>query len=185
MTDAEARDLPSIPTRKAGAWRPIVLFVLGVFAWQWRNIVYGPIWLARTYWADRNDLYVGATNGIPNQSLVQQARNYLTDVDHLDASGNVTAPEVLRPLGVHLDMAWFRHHAPDSVDFNPFISQGGKFVVSWLYYPGCQKTVWKSQRADTDWCNLRGRPCFPVCRLTVLMAPDLRLTPIKVDTIRF
>jgi hypothetical protein len=157
-----------------------LLIVASVLIWQWRLIAHAPVWLVRRQAADRSDLYLGHTNGIPNRNLVEQARNYLTDVDHVDASGNVTAPEALRPLGVHLDMAWFRHHAPDSVDFNPFLSDG-RFVVSWLYYPGCQKTIKPSLRTDTDWYSLRGRPCFPLCKVSVRMDSDLRLTTIKLD----
>jgi len=151
--------------------------------WQWRFLLHAPGWLVRRQAADRSDLYLGKTNGIPNRSLVDQARNYLSDVDHVDGSGNITTPEALRPLGVHLDMAWFRHHAPDSVDFNPFLSDG-RFVVSWLYYPGCQKTITPSLRTDTDWYNLRGRPCFPLCRVSVRMASDLKLTTIKLDVVQ-
>jgi len=172
-----------------GRWsRPvviaIVLIALSVLVWQWRYVVYAPVWLARAYWADRSDLYTGNTNGISNRTLAQQARNYLTDIDHVDASGNLTAPEALRPLGVHLDMSWFRRHTPDSVEFNPFISSGGTFVVTWLYVPGCQEAVWKSPRTDTDWFSLRGQACYPVCRLSVLMASDLRLTSIALNPIQ-
>jgi len=176
------------PARSGRAWKryaviSIVLILLCVIARKWRYVVYGPAYLARAHWADRSDLYLGKTNAIPNRILVEQARTYLTDIDHVDASGNITAPEALRPLNVHLDMAWFKNHVPDRVDFNPFISPEGRFVVTWLYYPGCQKTVWKSPRVDTDWYNVRGRPCFPVCRVSVLMAPSLRMTDITVNAI--
>ena len=164
-------------------FKAIILITAGVLIWQWRFLTHAPIWLVRRQVADRSNLYQGHTNGIPNKSLVDQARNYLTDVDHVDASGNLTAPEALRPLGVHLDMAWFRHHAPDNVDFNPFLSDG-RFVVSWLYYPGCQKTIKPSLRTDTDWYNLRGRPCFPLCRVSVRMGSDLKLTTIKLDIVQ-
>ena len=157
--------------------------VFGLLIWQWRYVVYAPVWWARAHWADKSDLYLGKTNGISNQTLVEQARNYLTDIDHVDASGNITAPESLRLEGVHLTMSWFRQHIPDRVDFNPFIAPGGRFVVTWLYMPGCQKTVWKSPRLDTDWYSLRGRPCYPVCRLSVVMNSDLKLTTFALTPI--
>ena len=163
--------------------KAIILVAACVLFWQRNFLLHAPVWLVRAHWADRSDFYLGSTNGIPNRKLVQQARNYLTDIDHVDASGNVTAPESLRTLGVHLDMAWFRRHVPDSVDFNPFLSDG-RFVVSWLYYPGCQKTIRPSLRTDTDWYSLRGRPCFPLCRLSVRMMADLRLSSIKLDTVQ-
>jgi len=161
--------------------KALLLTVLAGLLWQWRVVVYGPVWLARAHRADKSDFYLGSTNGISNRFLVLQARNYLTDMDHLDGSGNVTAPESLRPLGVHLDMAWFRHHAPDAVDFNPFLQTGGKFVVSWLYMPGCQKVIWKGSRTDTDWYSLRGRPCFPLCRVSIVMNPDLHLSSVSIN----
>ena len=161
----------------------MLLVPLAFVAWQWRFVRNAPVWLARAHWADRSDLYLGSTNGIPNASLVQQARNYLADIDHLDASGNITAPEDLRRLGAHLDTAWFKRHAPDTADFNPFITPGGSFVVTWLYVPGGQKSTWKSARTDTNWYNLRGEPSYPVCKLSILMAPDLRLTSMVLSPI--
>jgi len=162
----------------------VVLIALSLLIWKWRYVAYGPVWLARAHWADHSEFYQGSLNGISNRGLVEQARNYLTEVDRWDASGNVTAPEWLQPLNVHLDMSWFRQHAPESVDFNPFRSPEGRFTVTWLYYPGCQKAVWKSRRADTDWYSARGRPCFPECSVTVRMAPNLRLTSITVQAVR-
>jgi hypothetical protein len=152
--------------------------------WQWNFIIHAPVWLWRARASDRSDFYLGSTNAIPNKRLVQQARSYLTDVDSVDASGNLSDPESLRSLGGHLDMAWFRRHAPDVVDYNPFISDG-RYAISWLYYPGCQKAIHSSVRTDTDWYTLRGRPCYPLCRLSVRMTPDLRLSSIKLDTVQF
>ena len=139
----------------------IFLMTLGVLAWQWRYVVYEPLWLVRSHSADRSDFYMGKTNGIANKALVQQARNYLTDVDHLDASGNITSPENLRLQDVHLSIPWFIRHAPDSVDFNPFIKPGGRYVVSWLYVPGCQKTVWKSHARTRIGMAAAGSPAIP------------------------
>jgi hypothetical protein len=179
LLDAGVVSSPENPRRRAILWG-LLLTALSFSAWQWRYLAYGPAWLARSRAADHSDLYVGKTNGISNLILTQQARNYLPDIDHLDASGNVSEPAFLKPLGVHIDMAWFTKHAPDRVDFNPFISSGA-FVVTWLYYPGCQKTVKISSRSDTDWYSARGRPCFPACKLTVRMAPNLRLTSININ----
>jgi len=170
-------------SRRFGAL--LILFVvMNLFVWQWRYVRYAPIWLARAHWADHSDIYIGSTNGIPNTTLVQQARNYLVDIDHMDASGNITAPEELRRLGAHLDTAWFKSHAPDTVDFNPFIAPNGSFVVTWLYVPGGQKSTWKSARTDTDWYNMRGEPSYPVYKLSILMAPDLRLRSMVVSPAR-
>jgi hypothetical protein len=177
--DAESVHSGWMPHRRA-VFLGILLISLGFLVREWRYVVYGPVWLVRAHWADRSDLYMGKTNGISNLILTQQARNYLTDIDRIDAPGNITAPEFLRPVGGHLDMKWFSHHAPDAVDFNPFISPGGLFVVTWLYYPGCEKTLKISSRTDTDWYGRRGRPCFPLCRLTVLMDSNLKLTTMKV-----
>ena len=178
IDDAESKTSPKVWRRYAFL---LAIFIgFNILIWQRQYIINGPLWLARVHWADRSDLYLGTNNGLPNQLIVGQARNYLTDIDHLDASGNVMAPEDLRPVGVHLNSSWFKQHVPDSVNFDPFNSKGGRFEVSWLYYPGCQKTIWRSPRIDTDWYSLGGRPCFPVCRVTVLMTLDLRLTSITI-----
>jgi hypothetical protein len=158
-----------------------VLITLSLLGWQWRLVAYAPVWLIRANRADHSDLYTGSTNGISNRTLVEQARNYLSDIDHVDASGNLTVPEALRPLGVHLAMSWFRHHAPDSLEFNPFKGPKGAFTVSWNYVPGCQEALWASAGSDTDWYSLRGRPCYPICRLSIVMAPDLRLTSMALN----
>jgi hypothetical protein len=97
----------------------------------------------------------------------------------LDASGNIT-PDDLKSEGAHLDLEWFKHHHPISVDFNPFLP-GGSFVVTWRYVPGCQAS---SSGRDTTWRDMQGKACTVICNLSVLMTPDMRLTSIKVDPAR-
>jgi hypothetical protein len=181
--DQEAQILESSRPIFRISSKVVLLLALGILIWQRNFVIHAPVWYVRSHWADRSDFYLGSTNGVPNRNLVQQARNYLTDVDHVDASGNITTPEALKPLGIRLNMAWFRHHAPDRVDYNPFISDG-RYVVSWLYYPGCQKTIRPALLSDTDWFNMRGTPCYPLCQVTVRMNPDLRLTSIKMDAVQ-
>jgi hypothetical protein len=150
-------------------------------AWKWRYLVYGPVWAARAHWADRSDLYVGKTNDIPNLNLVQQARNYLTQINQVDPSGNITDPASLQ--GVRLDIPWFQKHHPEKVDYNPFLSYDnneGSYVVTWRYNPGCQETVWKSPQPDTDWFDPQGRPCYASSLVSVFMDRDLKLTALKM-----
>lgn len=160
--------------------------ILAAGAWKWRYVVYGPVWMARAAWADHTDLYDGNTNGIPNKDLVWQARNYLSQVKAMDSGGNIVAPEILREQGVHLSVSWFKRHAPELLDFNPFMpASEGNYVVSWLYVPGCQKAVWKSSRTDADWYDAQGQPCYGVCKVSVYMDPHLKLTVIKLDPIAY
>jgi len=171
-----------------GKWLSVVLVIAllsSVMTWKWRYVVYAPPWAVRALWADRSDLYLGKTNGIPNLQLVQQARNYLAQMDQADPSGNFTMPETLRPLDIRLNAAWFQRHHPENLDYNPFLSQThGNFVVTWLYVPGCERTVWKPSKSETDWYDVQGQPCYAVCAVSVLMAPNLRLTSIKLDSVR-
>ena len=160
--------------------------LLSAGAWKWRYVVHGPVWLARAVWADHSDLYAGKTNGIPNKEVVWQARNYLSQLKEIDTGGNLMAPEALRAAGVHLQVSWFKKHAPDVVDYNPFVSAAaGNFVVAWLYVPGCQKAVWKSSRTDADWYDAQGQPCYGVCKVSVFMDPHLKLTALKLDPLQY
>jgi hypothetical protein len=169
-----------LKTDSASAKRYIIALLIAVCAlvWQWRFVVYAPAWLMSAYWADRSDLYSVSTNGISNRALVEQARKYLTDIDHADASGKVTAPEALRPLRVHLDIAWFARHSPVGWEYDPLMAPKRPYTVTWDYVPGCQEAVWDSSDENTDWYDLRGRPCHPAGRLSIVMASDLRLTSI-------
>ena len=183
---ARQRDRRRLPG--SGKWLVIVLAIAilsSLFTWKWRYVLYAPQWAVRALWADHTDLYLGKTNGIPNLQIVQQARNYLTQMDQVDPSGNFTMPETLRPLDIRLKAAWFQRHHPDNLDYNPFLSQThGNFIVSWLYVPGCERMVWKPSKSDTDWYDVQGQPCYAVCAVSVLMAPNLRLTTIKLDSPR-
>lgn len=157
-----------------------LVLVLGAMMWKWRTVIYGPMWLIRAHAADRGDIYIGRTNGVSNRELTMRARAYLTDVNQLDASGNIT-PVELRAMGEHIDLSWFKTHHPETVTFNPFMAPKGSFIVSWLYVPGCQKSMRGVAKPGTQWFDKEGRPCGPICNLSVMMAPDFRLTAVKVD----
>jgi len=179
--------LPDVEnSQRSSGGRRILILAAALFlvggAWKWRTIVHGPTYLLRSHWSDRTDLYKGKTNGLSNHDLVLQARNYLTEVNMLDASGNIT-PEALRSEGDHIDLNWFKRHHPVSVDFNPFTSKGGNFVVTWRYVPGCETSAWKSGRMDMPWYDAQGKRCSVICNLSVVMEPDLRLLGIKIDPV--
>lgn len=177
---AETEEVPSTFARNLGIILALAL-ALSAGLWKWRYIVYTPVWAARAHWEDRSDLYVGKTNDIPNLNLVQQARNYLTQINQIDPSGNITAPSSLQ--GLPLDIPWFQKHHPERVDYNPFVTydnSAGSYVVTWRYIPGCQQTIWKSSKHDTDWYDLQGRPCYASSLVSVFMDRDLKLTTIKV-----
>lgn|GEM_PF-5829547 len=167
------------PTKKRFMLAVIVL-LSGLLLWEWKYVVNAPIWLARATHRDRSDIYKGKTNGFSNRELVLQARAYLTQINQLDASGNITSPESMRPLGVTIDVKWFQHHAPDSVDFNPFDASGGSYIISWRYVPGCQKAVWKPAKSTTDWYDLKGQPCYGLCWVSIVMTSDHRLNAVKI-----
>ena len=55
--------------------------------------------------------------------------------------------------------------------------------MTWRYFPGCQQTIHSSLKTQTDWFDRQGQPCSPVCLVTVFMAPNLKLTTIKLTPI--
>jgi len=158
----------------------ILVIGLGLMMWKWRTVVYGPLWLVRAHAADRGDIYIGRTNGVSNRELTMRARAYLSDVNQLDTSGNIT-PVELKALGETVDLSWFKAHHPETVTFNPFVAPKGSFIVTWRYFPGCQKSLHGVAKPETMWFDKQGRPCGAVCNLSVMMAPDFRLTGVKVD----
>jgi len=156
----------------------LVLF-LGTLLWQWRTVVYGPLWLVRAHYADHGDIYLGSTNGVENRDLTLRARNYLAQINQLDGSGNIT-PEELRAAGIHIDLDWFKDHRPESVTYNPFYEKGN-FVVTWPYVPTCQRAKSSATPTGSRWYDRKGRACPVICNLSVYMAPDFQLNSIKID----
>jgi hypothetical protein len=61
----------------------------------------------------------------------------------------------------------------------------GNFSVTWLYVPGCQRTIRDSSKTDTEWYDPQGRPCYGVCQVTVRMDPHLRLASIKLNPLKY
>jgi hypothetical protein len=183
----DERETPPPPRAShKGTWALLFIVILSTMIYKWRYVVYSPIWVARTFWADRSDLYKGRTNGISNKDLVWQARNYLSQLKEVDGGANLMAPEILRQQGAHLSISWFKKHVPDVVDYNPFMADGkGHFIVTWLYAPNCQKAVWKSSKLDADWYDVQGQPCYGVGRVSVFMDADQKLTTIKIDPIAY
>ncbi len=162
-------------------WAGMVLLTLGL--WKWRYVVNAPIWAVRAQAADRSDLYKGKTNGIPNRELVQTARSYLLQINQFDASGNILKADTFQGLGIPLNVSWFVKHHPEVVDYNPFLPSGtGPFLISWQYAPGCQKTLHKSLRSDTDWYDLQGLPCFGAY-VNVRMDSSLKLMAMEAHRI--
>ena len=169
--------------RRSVQRRPLHLIIFflaaGLLIWQWRFVVYSPLWLARRALADHFSIYDGKTNGIPNRDIVLQARNYITDANLADPSGNLNSPEALRPLGERIHYSWFHHYAPVNVDFDGFARPKGHFIVDWLYVPGCQRGV--SLAAQANWFDAKGQPCTPLCRIRVEMTPDLRFIGLQIQ----
>lgn len=179
QTDA-AESGPRHPFKKLALGVFVTLFLVAGI-WNWRYLVYEPVWLVRAHYADRSDLYLGKINNLSNLQLVQQARNYLSDLNRTDASGNLTSPEPFRAQGIHISTKWFERHPPDSVDFNPFEPSGqGSYSVSWRYFPGCQQTIGNSLKTRSDWFDRKGQPCSPVCLVSVFMDPNLKLTAVRL-----
>jgi len=161
--------------------RILLVLCAAVGIWKWRYVVYGPAWVVRSRFADKSDLYEGKRNNLGNLQIVQQARNYLSDLNRIDASGNLTSPEALRTQGIRISEKWFERHHPDSVEFNPFApTTEGNYAVTWRYFPGCQETLRTSLKTRTDWFDRQGQPCSPACLLTVFMDPQLKLRTVKI-----
>jgi len=156
--------------------------VIGIVGWYFRAYVNAPVWVLRALWADHSDIYLGKTNGMPNRALVDAARQYLKQFTQIEVNGKTISASQFETLGIYLKPAWFFRHHPDSVDYNPFApADQGNFTVTWTYAPGCQSVIKKiSNDPRSNWFDIKGQPCFGTYSVAVFMAPNLKLTKIRL-----
>jgi hypothetical protein len=184
----DTESIPEKRDRRRGLKKPLIFvigIVVGVSLLYWRYSINIPLWLVRATAADRSDIYLGKTNGIPNRALVQSARGYLHDIPQSQLANKLLSSAQFESLGIQLDAAWFARHRPDSVTYDPFAPETrGNFIVTWIYHPGCQRVLGKTSfRGVADWFDLKGSPCYGGYAVSIYMAPNLRLTDIKIDAL--
>lgn len=123
-------------------------------------LLMGTDWQKETQGVNGSYFYEGQTNGVSNNILIKEARQYIQSNPPVELNGSTQ-----RYLGeTNIDPAWFGTHAPERITtaFNPISSAGAVkevFVVHWFYLPGCEKRP-EDTVSKPNWFTPEGKQCF-------------------------